>query len=261
MCFYDQYQFACGDFKFGHFRRRCNRVYPPGRSCGSRTAYDVFHLHKKCGLCDKIATHRLSQQQEWDRIDGFESKEQLDDTGVQRSIGIINKLQNEILTLELERRGRRITALDDDLESNGGSELGPRVERADLVVSSTPSIVPERSPSPPLDEPKAENQGRPPLSGASPSVASGRDGLQPAEWKAHRRCHVHDKRSKDIGDSVAKTSQGAFAESGTDMLEHWFKEHLTYPYPSEDEKTQLSSSTGLSVTQVRTIGLPRGQES
>ena len=251
MCFYDQYQFTCGDSKFGHFRRRCNRVYSPGRSCGLKRANEVFHVQKKCSLCETIATKRHGQQQEWDRIDIWESKEQVDDKGVQRSIGIINQLQHEILALELQRRQRRITAREDNLENNGSASLGSVAENADLLARSTASIVAKASPLQPLDKLEEEDERHLSPPEASPSAIRRSDDLQPPEWEAHQLSLSSKRSSKDFEVSVTQTSQGNQAEDVTDILDNWFKEHLAHPFPSEDEKEQLCSSTSLSKTQVR----------
>lgn len=178
MCFYDQYQFACGDSKFGHFKRRCHRVNQPGRSCSLKLANEIFQLQKKCSLCNKIAANRHGQQREWDRIDVWQSKEQVNDKAVQHSISIINQLQHEILTLELERRGRRVTAPDDDLEKNGSAGLGPAVESADLVATSIASLFTSSGSSPPLaksEEGREREDGKSSLSRAPPSAPRASD--------------------------------------------------------------------------------------
>lgn len=250
MCYHDQYQFACGDFKFGHFRRRCNRVSPPGKSCTSKTAHEVFQLQRKCSLCEKIATNRRGQRQEWDRIEGLESKELVDDKAVQYSIGIINQLQREILTLESERRGWRFPASDEDLKGNGSATLGPVVETADLVAESATTIVTKSSPSLPLEKLEEWSEGHSSLPSVPPSVTRESDALQPAEREAHRLGLSHEKRSKDIEVLTANTFRENLAKNVTDVLDKWFKEHLAYPYPSETEKKQLCSSTGLSMRQL-----------
>lgn len=251
MCFYDQYQFECGDIKFGYFRRRCKRVHPPGTSCGSKTANEVFHLQKKCSLCDKIATNRYGQQQEWDRIDGLESKDQVDDIAVQHSIGIINQLQNEILTLELERRERRFTVPDDDLEKNGNANPGTAVEKANLVATRIARKQNKSSPSPPPDKLTKDIEGDPCPQKAPPSATRVNNVPQLGNGEAHSLSLIDHKRLKNIEISLAETSGGNLTKNTRDILEHWFKEHLKYPYPSVHDKKQLCSRTGLSATQVR----------
>ena len=251
MCFYDQYVFECGDIKFGHFGRHCKRVHPPGTSCGSKTAYKVFHLQQKCSLCDKIATNRYGQQQEWDRIDGLESKEQVDDIAVQHSIGIINQLQNEILTLELERRERRFTVPDDDLEKKGNANLGTAVEKANLVATRIARKQNKPSPSPPPDKLRRDIEGDPSPPKAPPSATRANYVPRPGIGEAHPLSLFDHKRMKNIEISLAESSGGNLTKNTRDTLEHWFKEHLKYPYPSIHEKKQLCSSTGLPMTQVR----------
>ncbi|KAF6224606.1 hypothetical protein HO173_012949 [Letharia columbiana] len=231
MCFYDQYQFECGDFKFGHFRRRCSRVCPRGRSCGLKTAYEVFQLQKKCSLCDKITTNRHGQQQEWDRIECLESKEQADNKGVQRSIDIINQLQQEILKLEMERRGWQITTPDDDFGNTGSASLGPTAESADLVATSTASIVTKSSPSPPSDKPEDKIEGDPSLPRASPSATRASDALQLAEWKS---CPLSLLRESNSKENCTRRSTLARSHSSS-AIDSW----MSVGPP----KMQLSSNT------------------
>ena len=243
MCFYIQYQFACGDFE-SNLRRRCNRVYQRDNSCGAKIASETFHLQSKCSLCSKIAIHRHGQQQEWDRIESLESKEQVNDEAVQRSIGVINQLQSMILALELKRRDQRATVSEDDAELHGSASLGPAVESAHLLRPKFASTVTNLNSSAPHDKLQDghEEGGFSPR--ASPSTARPIDVRKAQSWP------------KDNETPLAKASQGKFAMNVIDILEHWFRENSAHPYPSPDEEMQLCSSTGLSAAQVRMICLP-----
>lgn len=206
MCFYNQYQFACGDLT-RNLRRRCDRVYPQENSCGSEIASEIFHLQNKCSLCSRIATYRRCQQREWDRIKELESKEQVDGEAVQRSIGIINQLQSTILALELKRRDQRITVPEDNAENNESASLGqsaslgPAVESADLLTPSKADTVTNFDSLAPLNklEDGYEEDDFSPT--ASPSTARAIDARQVAEWKAR-------KGANDNETLLAKTSQG-----------------------------------------------------
>lgn len=45
--------------------------------------------------------------------------------------------------------------------------------------------------------------------------------------------------------------RGNLPKESTSILNDWFCQHITFPYPKEDEKHQLQAMTGLSISQVR----------
>ncbi|XP_065094089.1 homeobox protein homothorax-like, partial [Ochlerotatus camptorhynchus] len=54
-------------------------------------------------------------------------------------------------------------------------------------------------------------------------------------------------------DSNGKKNQkkrGIFPKVATNILRAWLFQHLTHPYPSEDQKKQLAQDTGLTILQV-----------
>ncbi|QIX01614.1 hypothetical protein AMS68_007131 [Peltaster fructicola] len=76
MCFYEQYQFACRDWKWGNFRTHCQKEYRMGETCGMKMVYQTLPLPDKCKLCLKIEakTRRLQKHkddyQRWAREPG-----------------------------------------------------------------------------------------------------------------------------------------------------------------------------------------------
>ncbi|KZF21700.1 Homeodomain-like protein, partial [Xylona heveae TC161] len=44
--------------------------------------------------------------------------------------------------------------------------------------------------------------------------------------------------------------RGNLPKQVTDLLRSWFHEHLSHPYPSEEEKQELMQRTGLTMSQV-----------
>jgi homeobox protein homothorax len=58
---------------------------------------------------------------------------------------------------------------------------------------------------------------------------------------------------EDDNDSNGKKNQkkrGIFPKVATNILRAWLFQHLTHPYPSEDQKKQLAQDTGLTILQV-----------
>lgn len=51
MCFYDQTVFSCGDWKWGHFRKHCQKEYRIGETCGMRLPYNTHNDTTKCTTC------------------------------------------------------------------------------------------------------------------------------------------------------------------------------------------------------------------
>ena len=51
MCFYDQIVYSCNDWKWGHFRKHCQKEYRIGETCGMRLAYGTNNDPQKCRLC------------------------------------------------------------------------------------------------------------------------------------------------------------------------------------------------------------------
>ena len=52
------------------------------------------------------------------------------------------------------------------------------------------------------------------------------------------------------GKSKNSKKRGIFPKVATNILRAWLFQHLTHPYPSEDQKKQLAQDTGLSILQV-----------
>ncbi len=68
MCFYDQFIFSCGDYKWGHFRQHCNREYRTGETCGIKSIMQTLRVDNKCKRCEKLDTTFRRRQAEARRI-------------------------------------------------------------------------------------------------------------------------------------------------------------------------------------------------
>ena len=49
---------------------------------------------------------------------------------------------------------------------------------------------------------------------------------------------------------VTQKKRGIFPKSATNIMKAWLFQHLTHPYPSEDQKRALAQDTGLTILQV-----------
>ncbi|ESZ91965.1 hypothetical protein SBOR_7655 [Sclerotinia borealis F-4128] len=68
MCFFDQCQFACNDYKWGHFRQHCAKEYRTGETCGMKLVMTTYQSHEKCKICTKIDTKWGRIQKEQERV-------------------------------------------------------------------------------------------------------------------------------------------------------------------------------------------------
>lgn len=57
-----------------------------------------------------------------------------------------------------------------------------------------------------------------------------------------------DQETKDT--KVTQKKRGIFPKSATNIMKAWLFQHLTHPYPSEDQKRALAQDTGLTILQV-----------
>ncbi|KAK0256704.1 hypothetical protein LTR91_000185 [Friedmanniomyces endolithicus] len=54
MCFYDNYRYQCGDWKWGNLRRQCEAEYRQGETCGLKAIWTTLPLADKCTMCERI---------------------------------------------------------------------------------------------------------------------------------------------------------------------------------------------------------------
>jgi len=110
-----------------------------------------------------------------------------------------------------------------------------------------------------LDEARSPGQNS---GGGTPRLSSaglhgglpGRDDLSEAGDASNASVGSADGSGCDDDDPTGKSKnskkRGIFPKVATNILRAWLFQHLTHPYPSEDQKKQLAQDTGLSILQV-----------
>ncbi|KUJ18599.1 uncharacterized protein LY89DRAFT_550845, partial [Mollisia scopiformis] len=68
MCYYDQYQMTCGDWKWGNFRKQCSKEYRTGDTCGMKLIMEAYQLDEMCKYCKKVEIKSAKIRKEQDRI-------------------------------------------------------------------------------------------------------------------------------------------------------------------------------------------------
>jgi hypothetical protein len=106
MCFYEQYRFICGDWKWGNFREHCNREYRMGETCGMKLVYQTAQQPSKCKYCEKADTKLRKRQTECDRITRWQ-REGRNPASIEKSMEIVKQLDSEIQQIYAEISNRR----------------------------------------------------------------------------------------------------------------------------------------------------------
>lgn len=106
MCFFDQHRFACGDWKWGHFRQHCAKEYRIGETCGMKLINQTLPVGQKCKLCEKIDTKQRRRLAEVERIKRWEREGSKFRASIDKSIEMIRSLDYEIWELSCERSKR-----------------------------------------------------------------------------------------------------------------------------------------------------------
>jgi len=51
MCYFEQTRWACGYWRWGHFRQQCNKEYRMGETCGLKLVYETKTEKDVCKIC------------------------------------------------------------------------------------------------------------------------------------------------------------------------------------------------------------------
>ncbi|KAI9826567.1 MAG: hypothetical protein M1832_006163 [Thelocarpon impressellum] len=108
MCFFDNHIFACGDWKWGHFRQHCNKEYRTGETCGMKLVMMSYRINNKCKTCEKIDTKLRRRAAEVERISRWEQEGSRFMASIDRAYDNIKTLDAEILELQNERQKRSV---------------------------------------------------------------------------------------------------------------------------------------------------------
>ncbi|CAB1339909.1 unnamed protein product [Coregonus sp. 'balchen'] len=87
----------------------------------------------------------------------------------------------------------------------------------------------------------------PPVGATSPRVGTTAVNSETASTTVWRRQGTGDE---DDQDKKRQKKRGIFPKVATNIMRAWLFQHLTHPYPSEEQKKQLAQDTGLTILQV-----------
>lgn len=162
------------------------------------------------------------------------------------------------IDLVIDERDGKGSDLGDSNNNTGGraqsADTGSHTDNA-----STPDQSPclfQRPPSSSLSYSQGQDDARSPASGGTPGPLS----QQPSSQSADNNSEAGDA-SVGSGDGTGddedeergkkrQKKRGIFPKVATNIMRAWLFQHLTHPYPSEDQKKQLAQDTGLTILQV-----------
>jgi hypothetical protein len=107
MCFYEQYRFTCGDFKWGNFRQHCNKEYRMGETCGMKLVHDTTMQPTKCKYCEKADTKLRKREAEAERVRRWQQAG-TNPASIEKSMDTIKQLDTEIAAIYSEISNRRL---------------------------------------------------------------------------------------------------------------------------------------------------------
>ncbi|XP_072745716.1 homeobox protein homothorax isoform X2 [Anoplolepis gracilipes] len=138
---------------------------------------------------------------------------------------------------------------NDDARSPGsGGTPGPLSQQAPASLDSSDpgKWCPRREWSSPPDAQRAASDARRGVLYSSVFLGSPGDASNASIGSG-------EGTGEEDDDSTGKKNQkkrGIFPKVATNILRAWLFQHLTHPYPSEDQKKQLAQDTGLTILQV-----------
>ncbi|KAH9838813.1 hypothetical protein Tdes44962_MAKER08177 [Teratosphaeria destructans] len=107
MCFYENYKYACNDWKWGNFRQHCQKEYRTGETCGTKMIFQTTLLADKCSMCEKIERKKRryekhkSDYQRWNSTDPQKYR-----FSIEKAVEEMKSLAQEISTLMADKERR-----------------------------------------------------------------------------------------------------------------------------------------------------------
>ena len=106
MCFYDQFRFSCGDFKWGHFREHCSRESRVGETCGTKVVYAYHDVEYRCRHCIKFDSKMRRYSAERDRIARWSREGCRFAASIERAEDNVKSLEETIRKIQQYRKER-----------------------------------------------------------------------------------------------------------------------------------------------------------
>ncbi|XP_014552675.1 hypothetical protein COCVIDRAFT_62751, partial [Bipolaris victoriae FI3] len=108
MCFYDQYRFDCGHWKWGHFRQQCAKEYRIDETCGMKLVMRTVSVKDQCKLCQKIVKKMRERTSALECIARWEKEGPKLRASIDKETEHVRTLDNQICELNRESERRHL---------------------------------------------------------------------------------------------------------------------------------------------------------
>ena len=106
MCFYEQYVYACRDWKWGNFKQHCQAEYRTGETCGMKMIYHSQPLQDKCKICLKIEAKQRRRAKHVEDYNRWNQDKRRFQASMEKALSDIKALENDISLLVREKNDR-----------------------------------------------------------------------------------------------------------------------------------------------------------
>ncbi|KAJ3456804.1 hypothetical protein MRS44_016827 [Fusarium solani] len=133
MCYFEQTRWACGYWRWGHFRQQCNNEYRPGETCGLKLVYDTKTEFDVCKLCHDTEKKQRRYDKMYRDVQRWHREGNRSAT-IERTCGEMHDIMGQIYRMREEH--------DHRLQSLGDTKHFEQVASLPVGVSSpTPSLT------------------------------------------------------------------------------------------------------------------------
>jgi hypothetical protein len=107
MCFYERYDFSCGDHKWGNMKQRCELEYRMGETCGhAPKPLDgfIYRMQEQCKYCKAMQPKKRrlekaeSDIKRWQEEDAYKWR-----ANIEKSQEDVRTLERELVELNNKR--------------------------------------------------------------------------------------------------------------------------------------------------------------
>ncbi|KAF4121408.1 Conserved hypothetical, protein [Geosmithia morbida] len=95
MCYFEQTRWACGYWRWGHFRQQCNKEYRMGETCGLKLVYETREEPGMCKLCLEIEKKQRRYDKMFRNVERWQRDGSLPAT-VERTCGEMDEVLAQI---------------------------------------------------------------------------------------------------------------------------------------------------------------------
>ncbi|CEI68813.1 unnamed protein product [Fusarium venenatum] len=139
MCYFDQTRWACGFWRWGHFRQQCNKEYRMGETCGLKLVYETKNDPEVCKLCSDIEKKQRRYDKMYRDVQRWQREGNRDAT-IERTCIEMSEVAGQMHRMR-EEHAHRLYTLGQDLKTDLPTGYIELPEQIMLYCSALPIMV------------------------------------------------------------------------------------------------------------------------